>query len=332
MRTGDFSKLVNAQGAPITIYDPNTATYDAAGNVLSPRTPFPDNIIPTNRIDPIALAVTKYMPLPNRAAPAGSRYATNNLFLPDYFDKDKFYNLILKFDWNFGSKDRAYFRHASNDRTEDRAGNGIDNKPGTDGQQPFQRINDAYVADWVRTVHARPLVVNVRASYNRFIEKGYGAANAGFDLVGSLGIPKSVSRQLPYQDKIYFGRWNLYSGSSGLRDVYSLGRSQSNNYTNTYELQGSVTKVAGSHTMKAGIDLRQINYELQNTGDILALQRLLHLDPERLHQRRLEHGRRVRLVPARRRQRLVQLPAVPLVEADVRRALRQRRLEGHAAS
>ncbi len=261
MRKGDFSKLVNAQGAPIIIYDPTTATYDAAGNILTPRQPFPGNIIPANRIDPVALAVAKYMPIPNRAAPPGSRYATNNLFQPDYFDKDKFYNLILKFDWVFGSKDRAYFRHASNDRTEDRAGNGIDNKPGTDGQQPFQRINDAYVADWVRTF-TPTVVVNVRACYNRFIEKGYGAANAGFD-VSSFGIPKSVLAQLPAQDKIYFGKWNV-NGYSG------LGRSQSNNYTNTYELQGNVTKVAGSHTLKFGIDARQVNYEQQNTGDILS--------------------------------------------------------------
>ena len=189
---------------------------------------------------------------------------------PDYFDKDKFYNLILKFDWNIGSKDRMYFRHASNDRTENRAGNGIDNAPGTDGQQPFQRINDAYVGDWVRTI-TPTAVVNVRGSFNRFIEKGYGAANTGFDLAGEFGIPKSVIASLPYQDKIYFGRWNLYSGASGTTSMYSsLGRSQSNNYSNTYELQGSLTKVAGSHTLKAGIDLRQINYEQQNTGDILS--------------------------------------------------------------
>ena len=33
---------------------------------------------------------------------------------------------------------------------------------------------------------------------------------------------------------------------------------------------GSVTKVWGSHTLKAGFDIRQINYETQNTGDILS--------------------------------------------------------------
>jgi hypothetical protein len=40
MRTGDFSKLANSVGQPITIYDPFTAQYDAAGNtVVAPAVP-----------------------------------------------------------------------------------------------------------------------------------------------------------------------------------------------------------------------------------------------------------------------------------------------------
>ena len=121
MRKGDFSKLVNSTGQTITIYDPFTATYDCQWQRGEAASRFPGNIIPANRINPIALAVTQYMPLPNRAAPAGFRYADGQPALPGLFDKDKFYNLILKFDRNFGSKHRAFFRHASNDRTEDRA-------------------------------------------------------------------------------------------------------------------------------------------------------------------------------------------------------------------
>lgn len=257
MRQGDFSKLTNAQGAPITIYNPFDTSKDPNGDPI--RQPFPGNKIPASMINPIANAVTKYMPMPNRLAPAGQRYSTNNLLLPGYFDADKFYNLVLKFDWNFGDKQRAFMRHASNDRTEDRAGNGIDNKPGTDGQQPFQRINDAYVVDWVGTI-SPTFILNARASYNRFIEKGYGRANDGFDL-SSFGLPSSLLKQIP--GGAYFGRWNF--------DNYnSLGRGQSNNYTNTYELAGSATKIWRSHTIKGGLDIRQINYLIQNTGDILS--------------------------------------------------------------
>ena len=115
------------------------------------------------------------------------------------------------------------------------------------------------MVDWVSTV-SPTLILNARASYNRFIEKGYGAANAGFDM-SSLGLPKSTLAQLP--SPVYFGRWNFDNGYA------SLGRSQSNNFTDTFELMLSATKVTGSHTIKGGFDIRQINYEIQNTGDIL---------------------------------------------------------------
>ncbi len=257
MRGGDFSKLTNAAGNPITIYNPYGSTPNANGDPV--RTPFPGNIIPASLINPIAVNVSKYMLTPNRPAPAGSRYSTNNVSLPSYFDADKFYNLILKFDWNFGDKHRAFMRHASNDRTEDRSGNGIDNKPGTDGQQPFQRINDAYVVDWTSTL-SPTLIFNARASFNRFIEKGYGRANEGFD-VSSFGLPKSLLSTLP--GPIYFGKWNF-------ANYNALGRGQSNNFTNTYQTVFSLTKIWGKHSMKAGFDIRQINYLQENTGDILS--------------------------------------------------------------
>ncbi|MBI5280461.1 MAG: TonB-dependent receptor [Candidatus Solibacter usitatus] len=255
MRTGDFSKLVQGNGQPITIYNPFNATTDANGNPV--RTPFAGNMIPASMINPVAKAVTAYMPAPN-ARTAGVNYSNTNNLNREYAAKDKFYNLILKFDWNFGDKHRAFFRHASNDRTEDRAVNNIDNKPGTNGQQPFQRINDAYVADWVSTL-SPTLILNVRASYNRFIETGRGQANTGFDLT-SLGLPSSLVSRLP--SPTYFGEWTF--------DGYStLGRYQGINITNNYGIMSNVTKILGAHTMKFGGDIRRIHFIQQNSGSIL---------------------------------------------------------------
>ena len=255
MRLGDFSNLRNSSGQPVTIYNPFTATTDAKGDPV--RQPFPGNIIPPSLLNPIALAVTKYMPVPNRPSPAGFAYSRGNLAFPSYFAKDRFYNLILKFDWNFGDRHRAFIRHASNDRTEDRNGNGIFEGPGQDGQQPFQRINDAYVADWVSTL-TPTLIFNVRGSYNRFIEKGFGRGNSGFDLK-SLGLPSALVDSLP--GPRYFGRWDY--------GYTSLGRYQGINISNTFGLMANVTKISGSHTIKAGIDIRQINYIQQDSGNIL---------------------------------------------------------------
>jgi hypothetical protein len=255
MRTGDFSKMFNAAGQPITIYNPYTSRFDNIENPI--RDPFPGNRIPASMISPVARNLITYMPLPKDNTP-GFGYSRQNFLNPQYFAQDKFYNLILKFDWNFGDKHRSFFRHGSNDRTEDRAVNGLDNKPGTDGQQPFQRINDAYVLDWVSTL-TPTLVFNIRGSYNRFIEKGFGRANEGFDLT-SLGLPASLVNALPQPR--YFGRWEI-SGYS------NLGRYQSMNFTNTYALMSSLTKIKGPHTLKMGADIRRTHFLQQNTGNIL---------------------------------------------------------------
>ena len=49
----------------------------------------------------------------------------------------------------------------------------------------------------------------------------------------------------------------------------TLGRTTSDNITNSYGLEGSVTRVTGKHTFKAGIDVRRIQYLVLDTGSIL---------------------------------------------------------------
>jgi hypothetical protein len=63
-RQGDFSDLRSTAGKPIAIYDP------ATGSTSATRQPFPGNVIPTARFDPVALAAMAYFPLPNRAGTA----------------------------------------------------------------------------------------------------------------------------------------------------------------------------------------------------------------------------------------------------------------------
>ena len=59
-RGGDFSDLRTAGGAPVIIYDPTT------------RQPFTGNVIPVDRIDPVARAALQYYPLPNRDGTAAN--------------------------------------------------------------------------------------------------------------------------------------------------------------------------------------------------------------------------------------------------------------------
>ena len=67
-RQGNFSRATRdnrGQAALVPIHDPETGN----GTFASPCTtlPFPGNIIPASRLDPVALKVLAYTPTPNRA-------------------------------------------------------------------------------------------------------------------------------------------------------------------------------------------------------------------------------------------------------------------------
>jgi len=258
MRDGDFSKLVDPQDRRITIYDP--ATGRAQGGTWV-RDPFPDNVIPRDRINPIARRIVDYFPQSNTKTP-GAEYSQHNYFVSGGMNPatDRFYNLVFKFDHNLGTRHRVFFRHASNDRTEWRSTNGIHNRPGADGPQPLKRVNDAYVIDWVGTL-SPTTIVNARASFSRYIEGSSGEANRGFDIT-TLGFPKALAQQLPYG--AHFGRYQITG-------YINLGRYFSNNITNTLAAAPSLTRMTGSRTVKAGLDLRAIQYSTQSSGNVMTL-------------------------------------------------------------
>ena len=64
-RTGDFSQSRTADGRPITIYDPLTTRLENGQNI---RDPFPGNVIPANRIDPVALELLQRVLMPTPPA------------------------------------------------------------------------------------------------------------------------------------------------------------------------------------------------------------------------------------------------------------------------
>jgi len=248
---GDFSRLRNPQGQQIVIYDPTTGRQE--GNAWV-RSPFAGNIIPRERIHPVARNILGYQPKPNTTSP-GVDYSINNHFF-DTSATDDFYQLVFKFDANLGNKNRVFFRHGSNDRQEHRNENGVTG-PGECCQLPFERTNDHNTFDWVRTL-SPTFIMNVRASYNRFIQKGYSALTQGFDMT-KLGWSADLVRQLPHG--AFFGRYDF--------DNYNrLGRYPSRDISNTYAIHPSASLMRGPHNLKFGLDYRFVQFNLQQTNDI----------------------------------------------------------------
>jgi len=63
-RRGDFSNYRDRNGNLILIYDPLTTQPNPGGSGVI-RTPFPGNVIPSNRFNPVGLNVASIYPLPN---------------------------------------------------------------------------------------------------------------------------------------------------------------------------------------------------------------------------------------------------------------------------
>ena len=77
-RSGDFSHLYNATGVLIPIYDPVTTRVNPSGSGYV-RDRFANNVISSARLDPVAVNIMKYYPMPNRA-PTNIYTNTNNFY------------------------------------------------------------------------------------------------------------------------------------------------------------------------------------------------------------------------------------------------------------
>src|SRR5262249_12998171 len=155
---GDFSKLRNAQGQQIVIYDPATGREEP---IIDPvtgrqtgtqwvRDPFPGNKIPENRIHPLARKLIPFFPRPNTVPRVGDPWRNNYSDIPNMAN-DTFSNYAIKIDRSLGEKDKVFFRFAYNTRTEMAWSNGLREGPAQNGQLPLIRANHNGVVDWVHT-------------------------------------------------------------------------------------------------------------------------------------------------------------------------------------
>ena len=129
-RNGDFSQTRNQGGQLITIYDPLTASSAAAT-----RSAFPGNVLPQNRIDPVARNLLKYLPLPNAAGNpvTGTNNFTSNFSAPtnenlysiraDHSITDQLQKIFFRLSLNNTSQDRPNIYGAGFERSNPVLGN-----------------------------------------------------------------------------------------------------------------------------------------------------------------------------------------------------------------
>ncbi|HUL79781.1 MAG TPA: carboxypeptidase-like regulatory domain-containing protein [Vicinamibacteria bacterium] len=247
-RAGDFSDWRDSSGNLIPIYDPATTRVLEDGTVV--RDPFPGNIIPANRINPLAPGWLRYLPQP-----------TNDQALDNYLVPSAIPDTILgdtnyvfgRFDTYIGQNDHVaislwhqgaavkYYSLLPHELAWE------------DTSDPLHSSVDRL--NWDHTFRSN-LLSHFTFGY---LDRTQGAGCVDADAVDKVPqIAGVVSHQNP--SPIGFS-----DGFAGWGCGY--GPSQKNFGTRpTYVVNDLVTWIKGSHTIKAGFEYRNLGSNWHSTG------------------------------------------------------------------
>ena len=181
-RIGDFSRSLNRTGGLRTIYDPTTTVLNVATNTAT-RQPFPDNIIPQNRIDPTARRIMQDFWGPNNP---GDDLSGSNNFKASYAWPMKNANFSNKTDWNISDKLKVFGRYSQFRTTLDQENYTPNNSPAMPNDNGGIMNSRNIAGDMVYTL-SPTTVLNFRGSY-AMLEDDYSAPAVCGRRRGSGGV------------------------------------------------------------------------------------------------------------------------------------------------
>jgi hypothetical protein len=242
-RRGDFSQ------SGTTIYDPLTTRRDSNDSSRFVRDPFPNNQIPAGRLNRVALAMLRYLPLPisgnSRAASADIVDAADQItgkMTHRWSDRVTSTGLYA---WYGSNEPDARFY----------------------GKPLFQNAADPGEGALVRRAHLAALnttwtpadrtVVDVRYGFNRFLDDNRPAS---FDL-GQLGFDSGFLSLVPQKKFPGIGVAGYGRGGALLGD-----RSQGTATYYSHHASAGVSTLSGRHAVKAGGEFRVTGVRFLNLG------------------------------------------------------------------
>ncbi len=252
-RQGDFSQTFAGPSQLVRIFDPTTTRANPSGPGFI-RDPFPNNVIPRERFDPVAVNVIRYYPLPNATGnPITNRenYSQSGARGIDIDQWD------IRADHHFTSRQKFFARY-SHRHTKDVPPIYFPKELTIAEGRVVQenRVRGA-VADYSYLLSPTTILA-ARLGFARtlFVFDNQGL---GF-LPSSLGLPKDIDTVV---DRAMFPRF----GASG---YVSLGGSDHRwNAFMSYTALANITKVHGAHTLKFGYEgrLLRVNvWEARSAG------------------------------------------------------------------
>ncbi len=250
-RNGNFST------AATTIYDPATGNPDGTG-----RTPFPGNMIPPSRISPVARNILALLPLPNVP---GAAFGQVNYELPTS-EREKTTNAFnVKLNYNPGQSDQLSLRF-SYQRPEifvpgtfgEIGGAGAD-FAGTGYQNTYSTA-----LTWTRTLGSS-LIMEWRAGYSKYHNEALSTGQ-GLDTSTEVGIPGAN------YDEFSSGISRIQIEQGFTQPMVGFANSLPwDRGEETLSVVGTLTKLAGNHTIKIGTEVRHNEdflLQIQDAGGV----------------------------------------------------------------
>jgi hypothetical protein len=248
----------------MTVYDPlSTHLCGGAGEPCANsqywRTPFPGNIIPSNRISPIASKILAYLP-PENGPGTGAGGISGN-FVASRNEGRYYYNQpIVRYDRVFSENDRFNFMYSHFHGYEFRSSTGFA-KPvatgNTDNERTFTGIN-------IDETHvlSPTMVLDLRGNIARFIQLTPGYNNEALkitpDSIGMTGMIHAPTVTTSVIPNLNIG------GFSG--PLFGSGSFSYGPYT-SWQFTPNLSWVRNRHTLHFGLEYRYESRGNNNPGN-----------------------------------------------------------------
>jgi len=250
LRKGDFS----AYASKIKIYDPLTRK----GTTTYTGTQFANNIIPLDRINPIAKAILGYYSAPKNAGTDPATGPAGNITDATLAEQTKAYDSITgRVDQRITDKNRMFARYSWYERNS----HYNDYLGSLASGTLFQFISYQAVVDDVHIFNPTT-VLNVRYGYNRFdrnadMEKPEAL---GFDLT-QLGFPSAYNTMVPELIR-RFPRLDFPGGQ-----MVSVAYGNDFRPVTSHTIAATLNKSMGAHALKFGTEIRRYGERSRSTGN-----------------------------------------------------------------
>ncbi len=248
---GNFSQTFNAAGTMMQIYDPFNTQTNAAGVIT--RQPFPGNIIPSSRFDPISVKALSFLPAPNQQ---GAAFTNTNNWFNQGVNSSTGDQTTMKGDHNINAANRLSGRYSLNRSNGSNPNLFGDNNPAyfTGGNNSTR--THSMVGDYTHMANATTLFT---------FRYGYTYSNFGrnpfFDTFDptTLGLPANMKSTAT---NLVFPRFAPDGfGEFGTEGYWIMDRQEA-----VHHWSGSMSKMIGGHNIKVGGERRYNRLDYSQPG------------------------------------------------------------------